>query len=693
MATEGNSSRHRSHQSPSPRSHQSPSPRSPRSPRSPEAEEVKPGHQDQHGQEEERRHAQQQQQSNPQQETQHPTTTKSPDHTVQSPDHTVVPDSDLKCGWKTFNPRFLQGFMTPQWVLTSFCVASFIQGMVISGFVNVALPVLERRFQLRSVEVGLIVSMYNVGSLLLMSPVTYFGGSGHKPKIMAIGTACMGIGSLIFAIPHFIAPQYKFSKEIKDTCPYERGEDVPLDSSVRNYRFLLMFANMVHGCSTVPFYTLAIAFMDDNLPTRKSSRYIGTYYTLAIIGPAVGFILGGYLLNIYTDITVDPRSLGLTPSSSVWIGAWWLGFVIAGVMAFCASIPIAAFPKTLPGTSHLASQKRIEVDTRLLAQELINKETMSKAHDIPKSVKRLLQNYTFVFISLAATVETMIGSGLSNFGTKLFESQFGMSASSAGGLIGTWLVFLGFLGYCPNLDYAGTLDDKGMKVPISLNCSANCSCPFEFNPVCGKDKKMYFSPCIAGCRRGIIMNNVNVYTDCDCINLGTHTDNATFIVEAERVKCSTECFIFVLYIGAVFTALFCTFYISAPGISATMRCVTAQQKSFALGLQWTCIRLLGTIPAPVIFGKAMDLACTMWSGQETKVTGNCLLYDNRSMSINLSILLLSLKATSVMLFVCANLSYKPPDPTPPFSSVRHVKNAEPGQGNVVIVHGAAPPSP
>lgn len=68
----------------------------------------------------------------------------------------AVAEDDLRCGWLGFNPPFLQRFRTAGWVLVFFSTAAFIQGMVISGFVNVALPTLERRFKLRSVEAGLI---------------------------------------------------------------------------------------------------------------------------------------------------------------------------------------------------------------------------------------------------------------------------------------------------------------------------------------------------------------------------------------------------------------------------------------------------------------------------------------------------------------------------------------------------------
>lgn len=36
-------------------------------------------------------------------------------------------------------------------------------------------------------------------------------------------------------------------------------------------------------------------------------NFIGIYYTMAVIGPAVGYVVGGQLLLLYTDfVTVDP---------------------------------------------------------------------------------------------------------------------------------------------------------------------------------------------------------------------------------------------------------------------------------------------------------------------------------------------------------------------------------------------------
>ena len=44
-----------------------------------------------------------------------------------------------------------------------------------------------------------------------------------------------------------------------------------------------------------------VTYLDENLKPAMSAFYMGIFYSMAIIGPAVGFILGGYFLSIYTD--------------------------------------------------------------------------------------------------------------------------------------------------------------------------------------------------------------------------------------------------------------------------------------------------------------------------------------------------------------------------------------------------------
>ena len=81
-------------------------------------------------------------------------------------------------------PEWLNVFLTPPWLLVFLCWASTIQGMVINGFVNVVISTLEKRFDLQSAQTGLIAGSYDIGSMLAVIPISYFGGrlGASKPR-------------------------------------------------------------------------------------------------------------------------------------------------------------------------------------------------------------------------------------------------------------------------------------------------------------------------------------------------------------------------------------------------------------------------------------------------------------------------------------------------------------------------------
>ena len=59
-----------------------------------------------------------------------------------------------------------------------------------------------------------------------------------------------------------------------------------------------------------------------------------------------------YLFDCYLLLLDDP---GFGPDDPRWIGAWWMGFFLQGILLVIFTIPIALFPRRLPG------QKKIEI--------------------------------------------------------------------------------------------------------------------------------------------------------------------------------------------------------------------------------------------------------------------------------------------------------------------------------------------
>lgn len=196
------------------------------------------------------------------------------------------------------------------------------------------------------------------------------------------------------------------------------------------------------------------------------------------------------------------------------------------------------------------------------------------------------------------------------------------------------------------------------RTPYSLDndCNRKCGCNGrQYDPICGSDGVMYYSPCHAGCTKELSMDQSKVYLDCECIEAATSGSQTAAMLMAERngtavsstmrhdsgydainTMCESHCGRNMwLFAALCFGVMAFTFLATMPALTATLRCVHNDQRSFALGIQWVKVRMLGTIPAPLIFGRLIDETCILWqegSGCEEGGGGSCLVYDNDYMS-------------------------------------------------------------
>ncbi|XP_058418318.1 solute carrier organic anion transporter family member 4A1 isoform X1 [Diceros bicornis minor] len=607
------------------------------------------------------------------------------------------------CGWWAFTPECLQAFNTPRGFLFFLCVASFLQGMTVNGFINTVITSIERRYDLLSYQSGLIASSYDVAACLCLTFVSYFGGSGHKPRWLGWGVLVMGAGSLVFALPHFAVGPYQVEvDEGVGTCR-ANGSVACGDSTsgLSSYRLVFMLGQFLHGVGATPLYTLGVTYLDENVKSSYSPVYIAIFYTAAILGPAAGYLIGGALLNIYTEIG---RRTELTTESPLWVGAWWVGFLGAGAAAFLVAVPILGYPRQLPGSQRYVVMRASETyqlkDSGHKAAS--NPDFGKTIRDLPLSIWLLLKNPTFILLCLAGATETTLIAGMSTFGPKFLESQFSLSASEAATLFGYLVVPAGgggtFLGgflvnkfklrgsgvvrfcllctltsllaasvfslHCPNVPMAGVTASYGGSLPprgpleLMAACNADCGCrPEHYSPVCGSDGLMYYSPCHAGCPEVTVPGpgGQKVYRDCSCVSQNCSSGFG----HATAGKCTSTCQRKPLLLVFIFVVIMFTFLSSIPALTATLRCVCDQQRSFALGIQWIVVRILGGIPGPIAFGWLIDKACLLWQDQCGQ-QGSCYVYHNAAMSRYMLIAGLVYKVLGFLFFAAACVLYKPP---------------------------------
>lgn len=615
----------------------------------------------------------------------------------------LLDEPETRCGWWKCRPKTLQYCNNPRCLLLFLSFFSMAQGFVVNGINNVSTTSVERRFQLPSSRVGVISSSYDFSAAILGIFISFMGSGRQKAKWLAYASLTMAVGSFVMALPHFTAGKYEWGQNIGLSCSKEdkAPSSCDGDATLQNYLYVLVLGQLLHGIGGTTLYTVGVSLIDDSVPASNSPMYIGIMYAFATLGPAMGYIIGGQLLEVYVDFnTVSTSEITMTPDDPRWVGAWWVGFVIASMLFLVAAIPISLFGAELPTAKHVRETRVSEMhgdDGTVPVAVSSENRKLKDLKRLPVEILQLLKTPPFLFITLAGATEGMITSGFATFMPKFIQNQFGISAGWAAMLTGFMAVpgaaggqfFGGYICKRLNLKVKGCIrvpiicSSMAVFVSIALwtkcdysniagvstsysnssntvlpqlihDCNRNCRCHTElYEPVCDSHGVQYFSPCHAGC----ITEGADrkTFSNCSCV-APTTNENATMVTMG---KCKDDCKMLYVFLPLIFIAIFLLFVPSPPAVAATLRCIHDSQRTLGLGLKWLIVRLLGTVPGPILFGAIIDNTCILWR-EKCGEHASCWIYNNDQLSRNFFIFVVCFKVASITFFILAHQFYKAP---------------------------------
>ncbi|ERE83557.1 solute carrier organic anion transporter family member 4C1-like protein [Cricetulus griseus] len=405
----------------------------------------------------------------PQKSSESPPPLSTPPASDEPPGSQLCELEEGPCGWRDFHPRCLQLCNTPQGFLFHYCLLALTQGIVVNGLVNISISTIEKRYEMKSSLTGLISSSYDISFCVLSLFVSFFGERGHKPRWLAFAAFMIGLGALVFSLPHFFSGRYELGSLFEDTCLTTRNSTSceSTSSLLSNYLYIFVLGQLLLGTGGTPLYTLGTAFIDDSVPTHKSSLYIGT----------------------------------------------------------------------------------AKIQAGKTSQTHQNSSTSFQHTD-------------------------------ENFGKSIKD------------------------------------------FPTAIKVYYNCSC-IE--------------------RKAEITSTV---------------ESADF--EAKAGKCETHCANLPIFLGIFFITVIFTFMAGTPITVSILRCVNHSERSLALGVQFMLLRLIGTIPGPIIFGVTIDSTCVLWDVNECGIKGACWIYDNIRMAHMLVAISVTCKVITMFFNGLAIVLYKPP---------------------------------
>ncbi|NXJ10605.1 SO1A2 protein, partial [Odontophorus gujanensis] len=564
---------------------------------------------------------------------------------------------------------------------------AFIGKTMTGAYLNSMYTQIEKQFNIPASLVGIINGSFEIGNLLLIVFVSYFGGKFHRPKVIALGCTVFAFGCLLTSFPHFLFGRYHIESSVS---PQENSSVVPLchvnqslysspteETSPECEKepgsmlwIFVMFGNLIRGMGETPIVPLGISYLEDFAKTENSPFYQGCLHTATVIGPFLGFLLASFCAKLFVDLEyVDAGDLTITPSDVRWVGAWWLGILICALVNFLAGLPFWFLPRSLVKEGETSESE----ETR----KKRGHHTNSLHYFIPDFIpflKALLRNPVYMLFILITILQFGAFIGMMSFMPKYLEQQFGKSASDAIFLIGVynipiiclgyffgglfmkkfkintyqaahiafWVTLLDYLLYfiafwtiCDTSPVAGlTVTYEGIdqlsysENTLLADCNRDCDCTIKvWDPVCANNGITYVSSCLAGCKASTGTGISVVFENCTCVAASEFSfQNASAVLgQCDKGGNCDKMLHYFLILQLVGSFIFSL--AAMPGYMVLIRSLKPEEKSFGVGIHELAARVLGGIPSPIFFGALIDTTCLKWGTKSCGGEGACRLYD------------------------------------------------------------------
>ena len=281
----------------------------------------------------------------------------------------------MRYGWGKL--RFDGVLSRPVTAYVILCLCTFTQNFSVNGANNAVISTLERVFYLDSVQSGLFLALYDLATVFSSPAVGYLGSRYSSPIFFSLNMIIVGMGNMLIASSNFVHrdTSLNFNSQLvqeinlynnvifqcdKDPLNERNITDVAclkreqFSGNIQQAKAMLYLGNFVNGIGSVALFTVGVAYIERIFPKEKAAYCQGIYFAVGSVGGALGIVVTGRFLQLFTKLTPKRRLPSwLTPSHPLWIGCWWLPYFIYGSLCLLIGLFVSGLPNfEEPGKKH-----------------------------------------------------------------------------------------------------------------------------------------------------------------------------------------------------------------------------------------------------------------------------------------------------------------------------------------------------
>ncbi|XP_066288163.1 solute carrier organic anion transporter family member 4A1-like [Branchiostoma lanceolatum] len=328
-------------------------------------------------------------------------------HEAEKPPGSPTTEAWVGPGSKDGHGSVKRFMARPAVALVLLYLALVTQTMLTSGAPAAVGPVLERRFGFTTTQVGTLFSSLVVLNIIVYMPVTGLSRR-RRPLFSAIGLSAIIAGSLLYILPEFIVPRHRSPVASSDSpqlclssgnASHRTCDDEPAAGMWTAF-LLQATGRALMGFSSISVYSLAVAYLGDVAGPKRSSNYLGIYFSASAVGPALGILLSSEFLKLPTDLGKGSETVAPDANTT---GAWWLISVVGSALAFILMPLVALLPDK---HTDAAEQETEQQESRSFIQGLKTivtdpvKVTLLLAGSIDSLLPLIVLSYSFKLLEI-----------------------------------------------------------------------------------------------------------------------------------------------------------------------------------------------------------------------------------------------------------------------------------------------------